>query len=150
MDCPPTMKGVKMAKEIKKACAVDIPTVDFQTPDRLNALPGPEQGPRPDAGRGAPLRRLHGRQGADRAVLGGPGESLRGEEAGRVRAGALLRACRGDGGAVCVRQEVHDYAAHEAEDEEASSVVVAAVLEDEPDPDAPEHGVEGRTSGWRH
>lgn len=32
MDCPPTMKGVKMAKEIQKACAVDIPTADFQVP----------------------------------------------------------------------------------------------------------------------
>jgi len=34
MDCPPTMKGVKMAKEIVKVCAVDIPTSDFQVPDR--------------------------------------------------------------------------------------------------------------------
>jgi len=34
-ECPPNMQGVKMAKEIKQACAVDIPTADFQTPDRL-------------------------------------------------------------------------------------------------------------------
>lgn len=33
-ECPKSMKGVKMAKEIKQACAVDIPTVDFQVPDR--------------------------------------------------------------------------------------------------------------------
>jgi hypothetical protein len=33
-ECPPTFKGVKMAKEIRKPCAVDIPTVDFQTPHR--------------------------------------------------------------------------------------------------------------------
>lgn len=33
-DCPSTMKGVKMAKEIQAECAVDIPTVDFQVPDR--------------------------------------------------------------------------------------------------------------------
>ena len=40
MDCPKTMKGVKMAKEIAKACAVDIPTVDFQTPDRKTLYRG--------------------------------------------------------------------------------------------------------------
>lgn len=40
MDCPKTMKGVKMAKEIKQACAVDIPTVDFQCPDRLTLYRG--------------------------------------------------------------------------------------------------------------
>jgi hypothetical protein len=34
-DCPKTMKGVKMAKEIQAVCAVDIPTADFKTPDRL-------------------------------------------------------------------------------------------------------------------
>lgn len=34
MECPSTMKGVKMAKEIKQECAVDIPTQDFQVPDR--------------------------------------------------------------------------------------------------------------------
>lgn len=33
MDCPKAMHGVKMAKEIRRACAVDIPTEDFQTPD---------------------------------------------------------------------------------------------------------------------
>lgn len=33
MDCPKTMKGVKMAKEIRQKCAVDIPTEDFSTPD---------------------------------------------------------------------------------------------------------------------
>lgn len=33
-DCPPSMKGVKMAKEINKPCAVDIPTQDFHVPDR--------------------------------------------------------------------------------------------------------------------
>jgi hypothetical protein len=39
-DCPKTMQGVKMAKEIKAACAVDIPTVDFQTPDRKTLYRG--------------------------------------------------------------------------------------------------------------
>lgn len=34
MECPKSMKGVKMAKEIKQECAVDIPTQDFQVPDR--------------------------------------------------------------------------------------------------------------------
>jgi protein tyrosine phosphatase len=33
-DCPKTMVGVKMAKEIRQACAVDIPTVDFAVPDK--------------------------------------------------------------------------------------------------------------------
>lgn len=33
-DCPAEMKGVKMAEEIKRACAVDIPTQDFKVPDR--------------------------------------------------------------------------------------------------------------------
>jgi hypothetical protein len=33
-DCPKTMVGVKMAKEIRQTCAVDIPTEDFKTPDR--------------------------------------------------------------------------------------------------------------------
>jgi hypothetical protein len=40
MDCPETMKGVKMAKEIKQACAVDIPTQDFSVPDRLTLYRG--------------------------------------------------------------------------------------------------------------
>lgn len=35
MECPRTMHGVKMAAEIRKTCAVDIPTVDFETPDPL-------------------------------------------------------------------------------------------------------------------
>ena len=39
-DCPPTFKGVKMAKEIRKDCAVDIPTEDFKTPDRLTLYRG--------------------------------------------------------------------------------------------------------------
>jgi hypothetical protein len=39
-DCPDTMTGVKMAAEIKKPCAIDIPTVDFQTPDRLTLYRG--------------------------------------------------------------------------------------------------------------
>lgn len=34
-DCPPSMKGVKMAAEVKMDCAVDIPTQDFKVPDRL-------------------------------------------------------------------------------------------------------------------
>lgn len=34
LECPSTMKGVKMAKEIQQPCAVDIPTADFKTPDR--------------------------------------------------------------------------------------------------------------------
>lgn len=33
-DCPTNMVGVKMAREIRQACAVDIPTEDFKTPDR--------------------------------------------------------------------------------------------------------------------
>jgi hypothetical protein len=33
-ECPPTMKGVKMAAEIKQECAVDIPTQDFRVPDK--------------------------------------------------------------------------------------------------------------------
>ena len=40
MECPSTMKGVKMAKEIRKDCAVDIPTQDFQVPDRLTLYRG--------------------------------------------------------------------------------------------------------------
>lgn len=32
-DCPTSMVGVKMAKEIQRKCAVSIPTADFQTPD---------------------------------------------------------------------------------------------------------------------
>lgn len=35
VECPVTMKGVKMAKEVDRPCFVDIPTPDFQTPDRL-------------------------------------------------------------------------------------------------------------------
>lgn len=34
MDIPRGMRGVKMAKEIQRPCDVDIPTVDFQVPDR--------------------------------------------------------------------------------------------------------------------
>lgn len=33
MECPKTMHGVKMAREIRQACAVDIPTEDYSTPD---------------------------------------------------------------------------------------------------------------------
>lgn len=40
MECPKSMKGVKMAKEIKQKCAIDIPTEDFQTPDRLKLYRG--------------------------------------------------------------------------------------------------------------
>jgi hypothetical protein len=40
MECPPTMKGVKMAAEIKQACAVDIPTQDFKVPDRKTLYRG--------------------------------------------------------------------------------------------------------------
>lgn len=40
MDCPSTMQGVKMAAEIKRECAVDIPTVDYKTPDRLKLYRG--------------------------------------------------------------------------------------------------------------
>jgi hypothetical protein len=39
-ECPPSMKGVKMAKEIAAVCAVDIPTQDFQTPDRRTLYRG--------------------------------------------------------------------------------------------------------------
>lgn len=39
-DCSPAFKGVKMAKEIKKPCAVDIPTEDFKTPNRLELYRG--------------------------------------------------------------------------------------------------------------
>ena len=40
MECPSTMKGVKMAKEVRKDCAVDIPTQDFHVPDRLTLYRG--------------------------------------------------------------------------------------------------------------
>jgi hypothetical protein len=33
-DCPKSMVGVKMAREIRATCAVDIPTVDFAVPDK--------------------------------------------------------------------------------------------------------------------
>jgi hypothetical protein len=39
-ECPLTMKGVKMAKEIKQPCVIDIPTEDFQTPDRKTLYRG--------------------------------------------------------------------------------------------------------------
>lgn len=42
-DCPPTMVGVKMAREIRKTCAVDIPTDDFQVPSRRDLTQGLEQ-----------------------------------------------------------------------------------------------------------
>ena len=42
-DCPETMSGVKMAAEIKQACAVDIPTRDFQVPDALRLSYGLER-----------------------------------------------------------------------------------------------------------
>lgn len=42
-DCPSTYKGVKMAAEIRKDCAVDIPTQDFKTPDRLTLYRGLEE-----------------------------------------------------------------------------------------------------------
>ena len=35
VNCPPSMVGVKMAKEIRRACVVDIPTDDYSTPDPL-------------------------------------------------------------------------------------------------------------------
>ncbi len=38
--CPPNMKGVKMAAEIRQECAVDIPTVDYQVPNRLQMYRG--------------------------------------------------------------------------------------------------------------
>lgn len=34
MECPEDYAGVKMAKEIRKACVVDIPTEDYHTPER--------------------------------------------------------------------------------------------------------------------
>lgn len=39
-NCPLTMHGVKMAAEIQQACDIDIPTRDFQTPDRKVFLAG--------------------------------------------------------------------------------------------------------------
>lgn len=39
-DCPSNMVGVKMAREIKAKCAVDIPTEDFRTPDRKTLYRG--------------------------------------------------------------------------------------------------------------
>jgi len=42
-ECPDTMWGVKMAAEIEKPCAVDIPTRDFHVPDRLLLYRGLEK-----------------------------------------------------------------------------------------------------------
>ena len=33
-ECPPDMVGVKMAKEIRKPCSIDIPTPDFSVPSK--------------------------------------------------------------------------------------------------------------------
>ena len=128
-DCPKDMKGVKMAKEITTGVCGGHPDRRFPDARPQDAVSRAQQGSGSDSGGRAGLRGLHGGQGSDRVVPRSAGKSVRDQEAGGVRARALLCSRGGDAGTVRLRQAVHDHPAPEAESEAGQTVEVADVLE---------------------
>ena len=130
MECPSNMKGVKMAREIKQACAVDIPTDDFKTPDRKVLYRGLSKAIDLMLA-GEPLyvgcMGGKGRTGLFMAVLAKAFGVKKPVEF--VRANYYAHAVETPE-QMQVREAVHDHAADSPEDQEVPSLVVAPVLED--------------------